>query len=192
VQIPVAISERLPVLDTLEDDWKPIPRWALYMALAFYAFVFLDVARGGDPLGLVFLPVHEGGHLIFRPFGEFISIAGGTFTQLAVLVLLAIYFAFQRQALAVAFCMFFCFQQFLPISIYMADARTMELPLVTVGDSEYVIHDWNYLFSHTGLLNHDLQIAATMRIFGWIGMFAVVAWLVWRGLTQSPEPPRGL
>ena len=190
MQIPIALSERLPVLDTLEDDWKPIPRWALFVALALYAWVLLDVARGGDPLGLVFLPVHEGGHLIFRWFGEFISVAGGTFTQLAVPVLLAIYFAFQRQALGVAFCMFFFFQQFLPVATYMADARTMELPLVTVGDSEYVIHDWNYLFSHTGLLNHDLQIAGTMRILGWVGMLAIVAWLAWRGFTQTAPAAR--
>ena len=188
MQIPVALSERLPVLDRLEDDWEPIPLWALYLAFAFYALILWDVARGGDPLGGAFLPVHEGGHLIFRWFGEFVSVAGGTFTQLAVPVLLALYFAFQRQALGVAFCMFFCFQQFLPIATYMADARSMELPLVTVGDSEYVIHDWNYLFGHLGVLDYDTRIAGTMRILGWIGMLCVVAWLAWRGFTQT-EPP---
>lgn len=185
MQIPVALSERLPVLDRLEDDWEPIPRKLFYFALAVYAALLWDVARGGDPLGLVFLPVHEGGHLIFRWFGEFVAVAGGTFTQLAVPLLLATYFAFQRKAMGVTLCMFFFFQQFLPTANYMADARTMELPLVTVGDSEYVIHDWNYLFSHTGLLKHDLQIAGSVRILGWAGMLATVAWLAWRGFSQT-------
>jgi hypothetical protein len=189
VQIPIALSERLPILDRLEDDWEPMPRKLLYFALAVYAALLWDIAHGGDPLGLVFLPVHEGGHLIFSWFGQFISVAGGTFTQLAVPFLLAAYFAFQRKAMGAALCLFFFFQQFLPIATYMADARTMELPLVSVGSGD-VIHDWNYLFGHLGLLDYDTRIAGTMRIVGWIGMLCVVAWLAWRGFTQSVDATR--
>ena len=78
----------------------------------------------------VFVPIHEGGHLLFRFFGEFLNIAGGTLLQLGVPVALAIYFLFQRQAQGVAFCMFFFFEQFLPIATYMADARAQDLPLL--------------------------------------------------------------
>jgi hypothetical protein len=60
------------------------------------------------------------------------------------------------------------------------DARAQQLPLLTVGDSSFVIHDWNYLFSSLGLLNHDTQIAATVRALGWLGMCATVAWLLLR------------
>jgi hypothetical protein len=67
----------------------------------------------------------------------------------------------------------------------MADARAQQLPLLTVGDSEDVIHDWNYLFSHLGLLDHDTQIASTFRVLGWLGMLATVAWFVRRGLDRS-------
>jgi hypothetical protein len=66
----------------------------------------------------------------------------------------------------------------------MADARAQELPLLTVGDSEDVIHDWFYLFSHAGLLEHDSQIAATIRILGWLGMFGTVAWFSYRSLRK--------
>jgi hypothetical protein len=67
----------------------------------------------------------------------------------------------------------------------MADARAQELPLLTVGDADYVIHDWNYLFGSLGVLDHDIQIAHAVKIIGWIGMFATVGWFVWRGL-RSP------
>ena len=82
----------------------------------------------------VFVPIHEGGHLLFRLGGEFIMVAGGTFLQLFAPFALATYFFFRRQSQAVAFCLFFFFEQFLPIATYMADARAQDLPLLTVGD----------------------------------------------------------
>ena len=111
-------------------------------------------------------------------------VAGGTFLQLFVPFALAVSFAFRRQVLGTAFCAFFFFEQFLPIAIYMADARSQELPLLTVGDSEDVIHDWFYLFSHTGLLQHDTQIGSTFRILGWLGMLATVGWFSYRSLRK--------
>jgi hypothetical protein len=104
--------------------------------------------------------------------------------------MLAIYFAFRRQPQGATFCMFFFFEQFGPIATYMADARAQELPLLTVGSGDNVIHDWNYLFGKLGVLAHDTQIASAMRVIGWLGMFAIVAWFVWRGLTQTAPPAR--
>ena len=66
----------------------------------------------------------------------------------------------------------------------MADARAQDLPLLTVGDAEYVIHDWNYLFGKIGVLEHDIQIASGVRAIGWLGMLAVVIWLLWRGVND--------
>jgi hypothetical protein len=57
--------------------------------------------------------------------------------------------------------------------------------LLTVGDSEDVIHDWFYLFSHAGLLEHDTQIAASFRIIGWLGIVATVAWFVSRSRQKA-------
>lgn len=72
----------------------------------------------------------------------------------------------------------------------MADARAQALPLITVGDTDYVIHDWNYLFTSVGLLNHDTQIAAVVRALGWLGMCAVVAWLLWRSWNSESSANR--
>ena len=97
----------------------------------------------------------------------------------------------RRQVQGTAFCLFFFFEQFLPISVYMADARAQELPLLTVGDTDKVIHDWNYLFTKFGVLDHDTQIAQAFRIIGWIGMLATVAWMAWRSLRLGePSPER--
>ena len=94
-------------------------------------------------------------------------------------------------AILTAFCLFCFFEQFLPIATYMADARAQELPLLTVGDPEFVEHDWYVMFSGMGVLNHDTQIAAFVRCLGWMGMLAVVAWLGWRGwANQAPAESR--
>jgi hypothetical protein len=191
VRLPESWTERLPFLGALEDDWQPVPRFALIAWLVFYAFVFYELVSGGDfpkYMDGVFVPVHEGGHLLFAWFGQFIAVAGGTFLQLAAPAMLAIYFAFRRQPQGVTFCVFFFFQQFSPIATYMADARAQELPLLTVGSGDDVIHDWNYLFGKLGLLAHDTQIASAMRVIGWLGMLAVVAWFVRRGLAQTEKP----
>lgn len=189
--LPESWTERLPFLGALEDDWQPVPRYALIAWSIFYVFFFFELLSGGvfpNYMNLVFVPVHEGGHLLFGWFGELVAVAGGTFLQLAAPAMLAIYFLFRRQPQGVTFCLFFMFQQFSPIATYMADARAQELPLLTVGSGDNVIHDWNYLFGKLGLLAHDTQIASAMRVIGWIGMLASVGWFVWRGLKQ-PAPP---
>ena len=191
--LPESWTERLPFLGALEDDWQRVPRVALIAWSIFYAFVLYELMSGGEfpkYMDLVFIPVHEGGHLVFGWFGQFIAVAGGTFLQLAAPAMLAIYFAFRRQPQGVTFCMFFLFEQFGPIATYMADARAQDLPLLTVGSGDDVIHDWNYLFGKLGVLAHDTQIASAMRVIGWLGMLATIAWFVWRGMAQSAPPAR--
>ena len=51
----------------------------------------------------------------------------------------------------------------------------MELPLVGGGN-----HDWNTILSRWGLLRHDVQIAAGIKVFAWAGIATSVGWLIWR------------
>jgi hypothetical protein len=188
MEIPGLLSERFPFLDMLEENWEPVSRGTVSCWLVFYAVLIGNSLMGGHLFqwfDLVFIPIHEGGHLLFRFAGEWIAVAGGTFLQLFVPFALAVYFIFRRQTLGTAFCAFFFFEQFLPIAIYMADARAQELPLLTVGDTEDVTHDWFYLFSHAGLLEHDTQIAHVLRLLGWAGMFGTVAWFTWRSWRKA-------
>jgi hypothetical protein len=188
MRLPESWTERLPFLEVLEDDWRPVSRAILIVASAFYLLFLYQAARGSGVLlmmDLVFVPIHEGGHLLFRFFGEFLAVAGGTILQLSVPLMLAAFFIFQRQISGTAFCLFFFFEQFLPIATYMADARAQELPLLTVGDGDYVIHDWAYLFGRLGVLEHDTAIAHAVRVLGWVGMIATVAWMIWRSLQTN-------
>jgi hypothetical protein len=188
MQVPDSIAERLPILAALQEDWTPISWMALAAWAAFFAILIAGAAVGGPDgsnggllrwFDLVFVPIHEGGHLLFRWFGSmWLMVAGGTLMQLGVPFALAVYFLFQRQIAGTAFCALFFFEQFLPVATYMADSRTQSLTYVTVGDPDAAVHDWFYLFSSVGVLDHDTQIATFVRILGWAGMLAVTAWVI--------------
>jgi hypothetical protein len=166
-----------------EKPWKPISRPEVAAWLVFYGWflIYAFRAHGGflfiDSANLV---VHEGGHNLFAWFGATLCLWGGTILQWLVPFLLAIYFFSQRQVAGFVFSAFFFFENWLYTATYMADARTMELPLVTTGDPDFVEHDFHAIFSSLGVLDHDTQIAAVVRTIGWMGMLVVVGWLAFR------------
>jgi hypothetical protein len=184
MRVPESVRDRLPLLAVLEYDWDPVSQPALAAWVVFYGIVLIGASLGGGLarwFDLVFVPIHEGGHLLFGWFdNKWLMVAGGTLLQLFVPFALAVYFTLRREILGAAFCAFFFFEQFLPVASYMADSRSQSLTYVTVGDPDLAEHDWNYLFSQAGVLEHDIQIGATVRVLGWIGMLSVVAWLIWR------------
>ena len=171
------------ILAPLREDWEPVSRSARIGWLAFYAIFLLYALTNKSGyllIDYVFVPIHEGGHLLFSYFGHTLMVAGGTLLQLGVPLMLAVYFVFRRQATGAAFCSFFFFENFLNVATYMADSRRMELQYVTVGDPELAEHDWLTMFSQLGILEYDTRIAAVVRAIGWLGMIAVAVWLGWR------------
>jgi hypothetical protein len=106
-------------------------------------------------------------------------------------LLLAAYFFVERKPAAFAFCLFFFFENFLYTATYMADARVMQLPLVSAGgDGSEPEHDWNTIFSRLGVLQYDTRIANIIRGLGWLGMLSTTGWLAfrsWRTQNASAE-----
>jgi len=170
------------------DEWKPVSRPVVVIALAFYLlfllyaalnrsnFLFLDYAN---------LMIHEAGHPLLSPFGFTLMILGGTLAELIVPLVCAAYFFFRRESTGVAFCLFWFFENFLYVGTYMVDARTLALPLVGSGE-----HDWEILFTQWNLLVQDQQIGHTIRTLGWLGMLASIAWFAWRAFGRSNNERR--
>ena len=183
----------------LDEPWKPVSRPLVAAWLLFYGvfLVYAFSAHGGflfiDTANLI---VHEGGHNLFGWFGPTLGLWGGTLLQWLVPSLLAAYFFGQRETAGFAFGLFFFFENWLYTATYMADARAQILPLVTTGDPDFVEHDFYAIFTSLGVLNYDTKIAAAVRVLGWCGMLAVVAWLFARSMTtpsaHTPEPCRPL
>jgi len=156
----------------------------------FYTLFLLHAARSKSGFLLldhVILVIHEGGHFFFGWFGETLGILGGTLGELLVPLLIAAYFVWHRQTAGVAFASFWCFENFLYIATYMADARTVALPLVGGGE-----HDWELLFAQWGVLQHDRAVAGVVRTLGWLGMLGSVGWLAWMALRTRASTSREL
>jgi hypothetical protein len=81
-------------------------------------------------------------------------------------------------------CLFLFFEQFLPVSRYMADAQAQQLPWFTIGRYDSLIHDSTYLFTELGVLSYDTVIAYVVRLIGSLGMIGVTFWFLWRGVSD--------
>jgi hypothetical protein len=170
---PDSGSDDLLPREPRERAWARVTPFLLIVSLLFFGLFLYGLVRDAEMphlIDIVFMQIHAGGHALFRVFGLPAAVAGGTFLQLFVPFALGFYFIRQRQPLGVALCMFFFFEQFLPIARYMADAQAQQLPWVSIGRYESLIHDWNYLFTQLGVLSYDTVIADIVRSIGCLGM----------------------
>lgn len=128
------------------------------------------------------LGIHELGHFLFSPFGEFLGMAGGTILQCLVPVIGILMFVRQKDAFAVTFALCWLGTNFYHIAPYAADARARELPLVSPV-SGAPLHDWHYMLGRLGWLQHDALIGDAFRLAGTLCMGAGLlagAWLLWQ------------
>ena len=126
------------------------------------------------------LAVHETGHLVFAPFGEFVGVAGGTIMQLLMPAAFAASFWRRGDEHAACVALWWVAQSAGNVATYVADARAQELPLVGGGE-----HDWAYLMGETGLLSHDTQIARAIRLVAAALMLGAAVW----GLRRAGGAP---
>ena len=171
-------------------DWARISPLLLILLILFFGLYLYDLGQAVEMPHLVdnvFMQIHGAGHALFRVFGLTAAVAGGTFLQLFVPFALGCYFIWRRKPLGVALCMFFFFEQFLPVARYMADAQVQQLPWISIGRYDSVIHDWNYLFTKLGILSYDVVIANVVRLIGYLGMIGVTFWFLWRGVNDIAD-----
>ena len=109
------------------------------------------------------LVIHEAGHLFFRPFGEFMMIAGGSLFQVIMPALFVGYFLYQRQYYSAALVLFWVGESILNVSVYAGDSQALQLPLLGGQDS---VHDWNYLLTSLNLLPATPIVAGAIRLLG--------------------------
>ena len=138
------------------------------------------------------LGIHEAGHLVFRFDGEFLAVAGGTILQLAAPLGAAVMFLRQPDFFALSVCGAWFSTNLYNVATYMADARAMELPLVSIGGSSDVIHDWHYMLSHLHLLVWDTRFASFTRLIAFLAMWGSIAfgaWMLWKMAKSKPRDP---
>lgn len=132
----------------------------------YFLWIAYDPMQGSF-LDHVDLPIHETGHLLFRPFGEFMMVAGGSLFQVIFPAVFVGYFIWQTSYYSAAIVLLWVGQSILNVWVYASDAVAMQLVLTSgFTGSEGGFHDWNYLLTATGLINSTKAVAGIIRFAG--------------------------
>ncbi len=115
-------------------------------------------------LYLVEFGVHEVSHLAvaFLP-AIFVALAGSVGEIAFTLLILAATIK-GKAYFAAVFASLWVMLALHNVGRYMADARSMALPLIGPGDNAK--HDWNFIFGQWGWLNYDVAIGGTLILIG--------------------------
>jgi hypothetical protein len=169
--------------------------WGYLSSILFFLATSYDPSdpAGFDPPFLLFLLdwinlfVHEAGHFVFRIFGQWMHMIGGSLLQVVVPLALAVV-SFRQDPSHSTLPLFWAGESMVNLSVYIADAPYKQLKLIARG----LVHDWNWL------LADNLEAAGTIAtvVFGagilWCAAaVAGGAWFAVRSFRGDVSGPRG-
>ncbi len=143
------------------------PKLIFAVLMSIYFLWIAYAPLHGSFLDLVDLPIHEFGHILFRPFGQFMSVAGGSLFQIIMPAIFVGYFWWNEKYYSAAIVLFWFGQSILNVFVYAQDAVAMQIVLLGgLTGSEGSFHDWHYLLEETELLSSTKQVAGFIRLLG--------------------------
>jgi len=152
-----------------------------------WKFLRLDYVQDFSAIGNSFMHLpnlvfHEAGHVLFRPFGWFMTILGGSLGQLLMPGLLVGLFVFKyHNPFGGAVCTWWLGQSSMDLAPYIDDALDQKLVLLggRTGADAPGNHDWNNILGDLNMLEkhrHFADIADTG------GKLLIVLALIWGGI----------
>ncbi|HEY0065382.1 MAG TPA: hypothetical protein VGC21_24915 [Telluria sp.] len=151
--------------------WSAFTLWTIWFTVHGVDWEVI----GSSFLHSVILPFHEFGHVLFLPFGRFMTILGGSLFQVLMpLGLMAAFIFKQRETFGASAMLWWTGQSLVDLSPYIRDARERILPLI--GGAGEESHDWGNLLTMLGWL--DYTVALSRLCFG-AGVIVMLAALVW-------------
>lgn len=172
-------------------------RWvqiALVAGLAIWTISFARTPLSADVnqsfLHLPDLVFHEAGHIIFSPFGRFLTVLGGSLTQCLIPAIAVIAFIKQEDLFSAAICGWWAGQNLVDLAPYIADARALRMVLLggRTG-AEVEGHDWEYVLTQLGVIHLDHGIGMTAYV---LGIIIMVASLAFAAKTINDNAPQAL
>jgi hypothetical protein len=163
-------------------------RGALLALIAFYGVKLarMDIPSwemAGSLIHLPMVPIHEFGHVLFRPFGEFMTNLGGALFQCALpLVLGGILLVKNRDPFGAAVMLWWSAVAVMDTAPYIYDAYLPQHVLLTGRTGDTGAHDFIDVLGDLGLLNRAQPIARGVHAFGVLVMLLALAWaavIVW-------------
>jgi len=159
-----------PVAWTRGKQW-----WWRIVPISFFIWLFLQAATSdqlqrSNPVALLDFGMHELGHILFIPFGTFMTILGGSLFQCLFPLLWLGASIWKRWYGAAALCLAWFGYNLYDVAVYVADARVRLLSLSTFSSDYDSAHDWYQILSRLNALEADTAIAAALRVAGAVSM----------------------
>ena len=163
-------------VDSLTVGGRAVAWCALALWAAWFTLQGIDYESTNNSfLHAVILPFHEFGHVLFMPFGRFLSILGGSLFQVLMpLALTAAFLIKQRDPFGASVTLWWCGQSLVDLAPYVGDAVERAMPLI--GGAGEDSHDWGNLLTMMGLLDHAQGLARLCFGAGVLVMLAALAW----------------
>jgi hypothetical protein len=158
-------------------------RGALYVAFFAWGWYFLLLDYHTNEIGQSFmhrvnLVFHEAGHVIFRAFGQFMHVLGGSLAQLLVPAVVIVALVWKnRDNFGASLGLWWFGQSLKDLVPYINDARDLQLQLLT-GHSQSVpeTHDWANILLDLHLIFHEKGIAKGADVIGNLILIVALAW----------------
>lgn len=172
--------------DTTTESMTLFGRALVFLVLVWWGWKFIVTPletnyTGESFLHLINLPFHEAGHVLFMPFGRFMTILGGSLGQVLMPLICLLAFLIQtRDPFGGSVALWWTGESIMDIAPYINDARALDLMLLGgVTGKETDGHDWNNILTMLGWLEYDHRLAHLVYDFGIVLM---VSSCVWGGL----------
>jgi hypothetical protein len=154
-----------------------------------FAYDYRDGEMGASFMHNILLPIHEAGHVIFMPFGECMHILGGSLFQLALPWSIGVAFIWvNRDNFGAALGLWWGSVSLLDLAPYIYDSLHPQLILLGGHTGEDGPHDWIYLLSRMGQLDHAQRWGMIAHALGGILMLVALTWalaILWRQYRQK-------
>jgi hypothetical protein len=160
-------------------------RAILLAAIAFYGvkLALMDIPSwemGSSLIHLPMVPIHEFGHILFRPFGEFMTLLGGSLFQVLLPVIFGVIFLLKkRDPFAAAVMLWWAAAAVMDVAPYIYDAAKPQHVLLTGRTGDSGAHDFIDTLYDLGLLHRAQPVGRAVHAFGVLAMIASLAWGAW-------------
>jgi len=188
-----AAAERPALLARLLQVPARVEGLNLYGRCFAYAFCFawgwrlyaMDVGAADimdSFMHLIVLPIHEAGHILFIPFGRFMTVLGGSLAQVLLPLVLMVSFVLgfggsRRDNFAASLMLWWAAMAIIDVAPYIWDAFDPKMMLLggkTGAESDG--HDWQNILGDLGLIRRAHLVAGIAHALGLMVMLLANAW----------------
>ena len=178
------LGERALFIDLEMSPARLYAYAAIYVVFFIWGWWFIFTDYHTNEIGQSFmhridLVFHEAGHVVFRLFGRFVMILGGSLGQLLMpLIVLLVLLLKNRDPFGASIGLWWLGQSLMDLAPYIDDARAMRLTLLGgwTGRDRPGMHDWHNILSSLGLLQADHTLAGLTDGLGVLLMLGAFVW----------------